>query len=334
MPAVIDSMMYVGETPWHGEGVRLNKPPTITEALEYSGLNWEVEKLPTFYDPFNNRNRGIPTNHFVTIRTDTNQVLGHVSKQYGILQNREAFAPFEPLLDMGFNLETAGAIEDGKKVWVLAKSPDSYMVGDDEIEKYTLLYTSHDGSSGSVFRPTGVRVVCRNTIELALSRQSQWEYKLKHTSSIKDRVKNLTGILERCEGDFKAAIDDMKRFQDTDLTPEMLNTYLEAVIPFLKNRDKESVPELGIFVRNTAKPVYEKIVDNFYNGRGNNGRTLWDAYNAITEYYTHDKEYKDWVKQTQFGKPYDYKVKAFKVATKIAEISSSSFISSTQVSMN
>lgn len=329
MPAFIDTMMYVGEQPWHNQGTRLDRPPTIQEALKLSGLNWTVKKEPTYFYP----NDGVdtkPTNHFVTVREDTHQVLGHVSEKYGVLQNNEAFQPFEPLIDMGFQLETAGATQHGRRVWILAKSPDAYLAGGDEIEKYVLLYTSHDGSTGSVFRPTGVRVVCQNTIELALSRESKWKYTLKHTSSIKERVKNLTSILEKCDNDFRNAIDDMERFQDVDMTPEMLDLYVETVIPFLKDRDKQSIPEMKIFVRNTAKPVYEKIIDNFYNGRGNNGRTLWDAYNAITEYYTHDKQYKDWVQTTQFGAGYDYKVKAFRVASQIAKASANSL----QVTMN
>ena len=73
------------------------------------------------------------------------------------------------------------------------------------------------------------------------------------------------------------------------------------------------------FVRNTAKPVYERLVELYHNGTGNKGKSLWDAYNAVTEYYTHDKQYKDWVKSTQFGKPYDYKVNAYNIAVKFCE---------------
>ena len=318
-PAFIDNMMYVGDTPWHKQGTRVDDAPTIEEALQYAKLDWEVVKKPTYINP-NNGYGGRQTGHYVTLREDTEQILCNVSAKYGILQNREAFAPFEPLLDMGFKLETAGSVQDCKKVWILAKSPENYKVGDDLIEQYVLLYTSHDGSAGSVFRPTGVRVVCYNTIELALSRDAKWQYSLKHTSSIKDRVKNLTKIIGRSNGDFKAAIDDMNNFGEIEMNEDSLDLYLETVIPFLKDRNKESNPEMGIFVRNTALPVYNKIKDNFYNGMGNKGETLWDAYNAITQYYTHDKQYKDWVRTTQFGAGYDYNVKAFKIAQKFVNV--------------
>ena len=321
-PAFIDNMMYVGDTPWHKQGIRVQDAPTIEEALQYAKLGWKVNKRKTYYFDNNIHTQAMPTGGYCTYRADTGQVLGKgVSERYGVLQNEEAFAPFEPLLDMGFKLETAGSVQDGRKVWILAKSPERYTVGnDDVIDQYVLLYTSHDGSAGSVFRPTGVRVVCYNTIELALSKQAKWNYSLKHTSSIKERVKNLTNIIARSNGDFKTAINDMNNFNEVEMNKDSLDLYLETVIPFLKDRNKESKPDMDIFVRNTALPVYNKIKDNFYNGIGNKGETLWDAYNAITQYYTHDKQYKDWVRTTQFGAGYDYNVKAFKIAQKFVNV--------------
>ena len=112
----------------------------------------------------------------------------------------------------------------------------------------------------------------------------------------------------------------MNNFNEIEIGEDSLDLYLETVIPFLKDRNKESNPKLDIFVRNTALPVYNKIKDNFHNGMGNKGKTLWDAYNAVTQYYTHDKQYKDWVRTTQFGAGYDYNVKAFKVAQKFVNI--------------
>ena len=114
-PAFIDNMMYVGDTPWHKQGTRVDDAPTIEEALRYAKLDWEVIKKPTYIYP-NNGYGGRQTGHYVTLREDTEQILGNVSAKYGILQNREAFAPFEPLLDMGFKLETAGSVQDCKSM--------------------------------------------------------------------------------------------------------------------------------------------------------------------------------------------------------------------------
>ena len=316
MPHEIDTMMYVGDTPWHQLGVKLNHPPTIREGLSKAGLNWNVYKKPTYYEQttMSESRKSELTGHYVTVRSDTQEVLGHVSERYEVLDNIDAFAPFEVLLDYGFQLETAGAIEGGKKIWVLAKSPDKYLVGDDKIQPYAFLYTSHDGSAGNTFRDTAVRVVCKNTIDFALTQKSTAQYALKHTRNIRANVSDLTERLRASSGNIKKSIDDMNRMLDYQITAPELDMYLEYSIPYLKTRFKESNPEIGLFTRNTAMPVYEQMVDNFYNGRGNKGETLWDAYNAITEYYTHDKKYKDWVKTTQFGKPYEYKVNALRVA--------------------
>jgi len=330
MPAFIDSMMYVGETPWHQLGVKLDTPPTTEEALHQAGLNWTVRKSPTYYSDFSsdeqmsdslryNMYGTKPTGHYVTVRSDTNEVLGNVSGRYEVLQNREAFEPFNILLDYGFELETAGAIEGGKKIWVLAKSPDKFLVGDDKIQPYAFLYTSHDGSAGNTFRDTAVRIVCKNTLDIALDSKSTAKYALKHTRNIKENVNQLTDRLSESKGNIIKAIDGMNRMVEYEINRNELDLYLESSVPYLKTRHKESVPEMGIFTRNYAKPVYEKMVDNFYNGLGNKGETLWDAYNAVTEYYTHDKQYKDWVKTTQFGKPYEYKVNALRVANMMVD---------------
>lgn len=322
MPAVIDSMMYVGETPWHREGVSLDNPPSVGEAITASGLDWRVRKEPTYIKQFKQGHMNFEletTGHYVTIREDTGQILGHVSSQYEILQNHDAFLPFRPLVDYGYTFETAGAIQNGKKIWILAKAPASKLVGDDAIDPYILLYSSHDGSTGNNMRNTLVRVVCQNTLNLALNRDAKFQYSFRHTQNIKNNIKDVANNIEACQGNVAQAIDQMNRMKEKAITPHELDLYLETVIPFLKKRNEESVPELGIKVRNTAKPAYERIVDNFYNGSGNKGETLWDAYNAITEYYTHDKQYKDWVKATQFGQAYKYTVDALSVANKMVE---------------
>tara|TARA_R100000655_G_scaffold56707_1_gene94851 strand:- start:9616 stop:10662 length:1047 start_codon:yes stop_codon:yes gene_type:complete len=340
MAHLIENMFYLGETPWHGLGTPLNQVPTIEEALELSGMNFEVRKLPTFYHwdmkfggtaleddeelrkLYEASNHHGKTGHFVTVRSDTGKPIGNVGKKYEVLQNRDAFAPFEVIQDYGYKLETAGVIDEGKKVWILAKTPDTFQVGDDMIQCFVLLYTSHDGSSGSCFRDTSMRVVCNNTLTWALGKKGGYEYKLRHTSSINSRMKELTDKLDEHQGNVAKAMDDMNRFVEVPMTSASLTMYIEAVMPWLRNRHKESIPEMGIFVRNRAKPTYEKITDLFYNGKGNKGETLWDAYNAITEYHDHEKNHKDWVKGTQFGASHRDKMNAFRIATAMAKHSS------------
>lgn len=324
MAHMIDSMMYVGDKPWHGLGIALENPPSVEEALVASGLGWEVEKLPTYFHIKENDEYGvsnyIPTNYFVTIRKDTGQVLGNVGKKYEILQNKDAFKPFDVIIDWGFEIETAGSIDDGKKVWVLAKSPDTFKVGDDKILDYILLYTSHDGSSGNCFRDVKVRVVCNNTLNIALKGFKTLEYKLRHTASINSRINELVDKLDERKGNVREAIDSMNRFNDMPMNDDLLDVYFESVMPFLKNRDNKSAPEIGYYTRNKAKPIYDKLNMLYHTGSGNKGETLWDAYNSITEYYDHHYNHRgDWVKSTQFGSAHNTKVRAFSIAEKMSE---------------
>jgi len=321
MSHMIENMFYVGDKPWHGLGTSLEDPPKIEDALELAGLNWTVEKIPTHYYYKDDSNNVVqkPTGHFVTVR-DNGQKLGNVGSKYEILQNIDAFAPFNVIKDYGYTLETAGSIENGKRVWILAKTPDAYLVGDDKILDYVLLYTSHDGSSGSCFRDVFIRVVCQNTLSASLSGNKTFEYKLRHTSSINDRVTELTDKLKNRKGNISQAVDSMNRFLDVPMDEKTLDVYLEAVMPFLINRNRKSNKELGILTRNKALPVYNAIKHAFYRGRGNKGETLWDAYNAITEYHDHMKTHNiDWVQSTQFGASSKYKRQAFYIASKMAE---------------
>ena len=130
--------------------------------------------------------------------------------------------------------------------------------------------------------------------------------------------------MESRKGNVAKAIDKMNRFHDYAMGTTELQYYVEAVMPWLKNRHKESVPEMGIFVRNRAKPVFETITDLFHNGKGNKGRTLWDAYNAITEYHDHHKNHKDWVKGTQFGASQRDKANAYRIGLAMVENTSRS----------
>ena len=322
MPDFVDSMFYVGETPWHGKGIPLQEPPTIYEALTQANLDWDVFKCPTYFKIGLHGEDQIATDHYVTVRATENGIvpIGNVGQRYEVLQNKDAFIPFEPMLDWGFTLETAGSIGNGKKVWILAKSPDRYTVGDDAMQHYVFLYTSHDGSSGNCIRDTMVRVVCQNTLNLALGKNdSTFDYSLRHTVSIKDKILELRDKIAENKGNIVVAVGKMNKMVDYPFNEEQASKYFEHVIPFLAGRGVKTDNELGIRRRDVATPVYDQLMTNFVTGQGNKGESLWDAYNAVTEYYDHQKVYKDWVQATQFGRASDYKTRAFRIAKQLVD---------------
>jgi len=338
-----DTMFYVGETPWHKLGVPLDNPPTIEEAVILANLDWEVYKKPTYYfkgvdntytlSNFANMLYGktmVETDHYVTIKEDNEgecMVLGNVSERYEVLQNTDAFTPFNVLLDHGYELETAGAVREGRMVWILARKVDNELnkVGDDNVERYVVLMNSHDGSTPVFMQPTTIRVVCANTLDYALSKESPLRFSIKHTTNVKERLEEVTSALGFAEGNWRKAHEIMNRMVEHEMNFQQVKLYFEAVIPFLKHRGMSGKDELGVARRDIATPVFSQLMNNFAGGHGNKGETVWDAYNAITQYYDHQKNYKDWVWSTQFGKPAQYKRRAFLYATKIVDNTSETF---------
>ena len=175
MPAGItdsDSMFSVRETPWHGLGAVLERPPaSVAEAIEASGLGWSVAKEPIAIDRgetpgadwWTPRCEEIP-GYFATVRQDTREVLGIVGERYRIVQNDEAFAFVDQLLGIAIHFETAGSLHGGRRVWVLATLPEHVEVGGDPVRPYVLLMNSHDGSTAVIAATTPIRVVCQNTL--------------------------------------------------------------------------------------------------------------------------------------------------------------------------
>ena len=228
-----ETMFYVGDTPWHKLGVKLPNPPTIKEAIMHGNLDWEVKKVPTYYTSKTNfgifqPTANMPTGHFVTIRKDMTgnwYPLGHVSERYEVLQNADAFEPFKVLLDKGYTLETAGAIDSGKRVWILAKKPSVHMVGDDKLLQYAVLMNSHDGSTPVFLQPTDVRVVCKNTLDWALDGNKAMRFSIKHTTGVGERLKEVSKILDKADANWAKAHDIMNMMHDHKIDEKQAEVY-------------------------------------------------------------------------------------------------------------
>ncbi len=163
MSASVESMMFVREVPWHGLGKQLTTPPSSKEAIVAAGLDWKVNSNP-IYDADGNEISGFKAN----TRDIDNKVLGVVGKKYKIVQNSDAFDFTDSLLDDGMVYETAGSLNEGKKIWLLGKMPETKILNDD-IEPYVCFVNSHDGTGAIKVCMTPVRVVCNNTLNFALS---------------------------------------------------------------------------------------------------------------------------------------------------------------------
>lgn len=193
------SFFSTKEKAWHGLGQIVEAYPTSAEALKFAGLDYSVEKRKLF--TYDNKNHlvneeleiKIPEievpDFYATIRTDTETALGVVGKDYEVVQNIDAFSFFDAIVGGdGILYETAGALGKGERIFITAKLPDYIKVGkDDLIEQYLFLTTSHDGSGSITAAFTPVRIVCNNTLNAALRKQSN-AIKIRHTANAKERL--------------------------------------------------------------------------------------------------------------------------------------------------
>ena len=177
MAANVETMFYVREKPWHGLGTCVEEAPTSADALRLAGLDWEVKQ----------RNiqvcGGAKIENFkANVRSSDGAVLGVVSDRYQIVQNAEAFSFTDELIGGDVRYETAGSLQNGKKIWLLARMPAQKIVGDD-VEPYLCFSNTHDGSGSIRVCMTPIRVVCNNTLNLALNSAVR-SWSTKHLSLI------------------------------------------------------------------------------------------------------------------------------------------------------
>lgn len=183
MAANVESMFYAGrKVPWHGLGTSVEGVLTSREALVCAGLNWKVLQEDVYTSAGE-----LISGYKANVRDIDRNMLGIVSDRYKIVQNEEAFSFTDSLLGEGVKYETAGSIANGRIVWMLAKMPDRYIVAGDAIEPYLVFSNTHDGSGAIRVAMTPIRVVCQNTLNLALN-SARRTWSAKHTGNVLKRL--------------------------------------------------------------------------------------------------------------------------------------------------
>jgi len=304
----VHSFFSVQKKAWHDLGQIVEGYPTSREALTLAGLDYTVEKRPLFtYDTENykaNEDTDIKIpeievpNFYATMRTDTDQVLGLVGKDYKVVQNTDAFSFFDSIVGGdGIMYETAGALGNaGERIFITAKLPDYIKVGsDDLIEKYIFLTTSHDGSGSITAAFTPVRIVCANTLSMALHNCSN-VVKIRHTESAQERLKQahkIMGISNMLTTQLDAIFNQWAKVKITD--KQVLRLIQEAMSPsreVLDNVRKGAVDELSSCFTNICDNAFMYAMSSPTQQTDTTKGTLFGAYNAVTGYFQNVKEYK------------------------------------------
>jgi phage/plasmid-like protein (TIGR03299 family) len=323
---IVNNMMFsVRKTPWHRQGVVLENAPNSREAIVAAKLDWMVWKQRNYI-----YNTQLPvggelfaTDSFTTVRwEETNGfngtpkylpiTLGTVTNDYEIVQNIDAFNMLDQyFIDRGFTYETAGAIQNGRKVWMMLKSPNRVFMEQEAFDDYFLLTTGHDGKKGVNVLPTTIRVVCNNTLTFAL--QSKNQIQLIHKGGVNQSLGfMLDNIASIGFSETKEAYEKMMNY---NIDPLQAIKFFEMVEPRLQERND---PEIK---RNVWKQMFNGLNECFFYGEGNcsERKTLWQAYNAVTEYVDYYKKLgnADSIEYSQFGSGAQLKQFAYNTATKV-----------------
>lgn len=270
----IESMFYTREKPWHGLGTMVQEAPTSSEALRLAGLDWTVDGRPIYTAEGEQID-----NYKVNVRSSDNAVLGVVTDRYTICQNSNAFEFTDELIGGDVRYETAGSLRGGRRIWLLAKMPNTTVAGDD-VEPYLCFTNTHDGTGAVRVCMTPVRVVCNNTLNIALSCAKR-SWSVTHVGDIQEKITEAKIALELA-GEYMDALDKRANMlANTSLPFDKVREIINELFP-INEDDGER-----------AKATMKKTRDAYYVSyfmpdlKQFQG-TAWGAINAMADMVDHN----------------------------------------------
>ncbi len=276
----VETAMFVGQPAWHGLGTVLEAAPTIEEAIVASGLDWNVELV----DLVTKEEEAQDAPARITRRTSDKSILGVVGPEFKPLQNADAFKFFQPFIDNGTaRLEAAGSLRMGKRVWVLASiNQQADIVDGDEVRNYVLLAHGHDGSLAIRVGFTMVRVVCANTLAASMSDGASKLVKINHRAHAPAALKMVQDAMQLATKDFQATTEVLRGLAKIDCNEDLLKRYTREVFGAGNANDDDA-----------SKRIVASVLRLAEEGRGTELQgvrgTMWGAFNAVTEYLTHER---------------------------------------------
>lgn len=285
-------MAYVGETPWHGFGQRLNPGAPLETWIEAGGFDWEVISRPAYFpvpdaDGFD---KLIPfPGKQALLRSDNFAPLSIVGGKYQIVQPKEVMGFFRELIEVaGFEMHTAGVLRGGAVYWALAKvNTANIKLADDIVEPYILVATSADGSMSTIVHPTAVRVVCQNTLTFAAGVGGKRAYvQVPHAAKVNfDDIKSRLGLIPTAWLEFADTMENMATLAVS--RDEAVRYFVDILSPKKADEKDDAVNIVDI------KGNVERLLDVYENGVGQNlvtaKGTVWGLVNAATRFVDHER---------------------------------------------
>ncbi len=275
MAANVESMFYVRETPWHGLGTKVLEAPASKDALQLAGLDWRVLQEP-IYTAMEELVDGYKAN----VRDSDRKVLGVVTDRYRVIQNDEAFAFTDELLGAGVKYETAGSLQGGRKVWLLAHMPHEYIISGERISPYLLFSNTHDGSGAIKVALTPIRVVCQNTLNLALANAKR-SWSMIHTGDIKEKMQEAKDTLFLAENYMDELGKEFEALRMKKLTDKQVMEYIEILLPI----EDGSTPQQ----EKNMKRLREDMKIRYFDAPDLQGvgKNAYRFVNAVSDFATH-----------------------------------------------
>ncbi len=275
MEANVESMFYTRETPWHGLGTKVMEAPASKEALEIAGLDWNVTQEPIYTD-MGERIEGYRAN----IRDMDRKVLGVVTERYKVVQNQEAFAFTDSLLTEGVRYETAGSLQGGKRIWLLAHMPHDYIISGEKFNPYLLFSNTHDGSGAVKVALTPIRVVCQNTLNLALTTAKR-SWSMMHTGNIQGKIQEAKETLLLAENYMDSLGQEFESLRKKKLTDKEVKDYIETLLPTEDGSTPQQIKNM--------KRLRNDLSHRYFNAPDlqDVGKNAYRFINAVSDFATH-----------------------------------------------
>lgn len=275
MAANVESMFYVRQTPWHGLGEKVSEAPNSKDALRLAGLDWNVVQESIFTDK-----EQCIEGYKANVRDSDGKVLGVVTDRYKVIQNDEAFAFTDALLGEGVRYETAGSLQGGKKVWLLARMPQEYIISGERISPYLVFSNTHDGSGAVKVALTPIRVVCNNTLNLALDTAKR-SWSMVHTGDIKGKMQEAYDTLFMAEKYMDSLGKEFETLRSIKLSDREVMDYIELLLPCEENASPQQIKNIqrlrdDMKVRYFDAPDLKEVGNNAYR-----------FVNAVSDFATH-----------------------------------------------
>lgn len=237
MPALVESMFSTRVTPWHGLGKIVAEAPTSEDAIHLAGLDWDVVQQKIYLEDGTEIKDA-----YANVRSTDNKPLGIVGNRYQIVQNVEAFSFTDSLLGEGVKYETAGSLKDGKTIWLLAKLPDKYEILGDKVDPYIVFTNTHDGTGSVKVAMTPVRVVCNNTLNMALHSATR-TWTTRHTGDINKKLTDAQNTLQLAQNymnETKVLFEKLNTVKMNDILLHRAVNNLVPIVPEMSTRQEEN----------------------------------------------------------------------------------------------